>query len=78
MTNHFKEAERLIRRAEQSFATLDDSGFLEGSHDLTRTHYYMQFANTHTLLAQVQAQHVGFDSVGRMADAVTTGNKENN
>lgn len=75
-TNHFKEAERLLKRAESAFSGADEAGYPEGNTDLNRAHYYLQFANAHTILAQVQAQTTVYVSVDKMADALTPANKE--
>lgn len=75
-TNHFKNAERLLKMAETEFHTLNEAGFPEGDMSLTRAHYYLSFANAHSVLAQVQAQTNVYGSVDKMADAMTVENKE--
>lgn len=76
MTDHFKDAERLLSKAESSFAVANETGFPEGNTDLNRAHYYLQFANAHAVLAQVQTQGSGFEVVGRMIEGSPADNKE--
>lgn len=80
-TNHFKRAEQALTLAEKEFDNLNDNGYPEGDMGLTRAHYYLQFANAHTILAQVQAQTTVYGSVDKMADAMIAednNKKENN
>lgn len=77
------KAEKYLRASTAAFDEIEAAGFPEGDTRLNRVHYYLQFANAHTLLAQVEAQSAGFGSVERMADSVVQVNhvaeqKENN
>lgn len=71
MTDHYRAAERFLKSAVGAFDELEAAGFPEGDTRMNRVHYHLSFANAHTVLAQVQTQGTGFESVSRMADAVS-------